>query len=110
MRQNDRVTNVDVAGHVKRVQEDGWSIIENAFDPPLADELHDDLDRLERDLAIKPAANVFEGTRTVRIYNLLVHGELYERIPVHESVLPVVEGVLDRGCLISSLSSIVIGP
>ena len=30
----------------------------------------------------------------MRIYNLLVHGELYERIPVHESVLPVVERVL----------------
>ena len=52
----------------------------------------------------------FEGTKTVRIYNLLVHGELYERVPVHANVLPVVEGVLDHGCLISSLSSIVIGP
>jgi ectoine hydroxylase-related dioxygenase (phytanoyl-CoA dioxygenase family) len=57
-----------------------------------------------------PATNAFEGTRTVRIYNLLVHGELYERIPVHESVLPVVERVLDRGCLVSSLSSISIDP
>jgi len=46
----------------------------------------------------------------VRIYNLLVHGELYQRIPVHENVLPIVEGVLDPGCLISSLSSISIGP
>ncbi len=46
----------------------------------------------------------------MRIYNLLAHGELYERIPVHPNVLPVVEGVLDRGCLVSSLSSIAIGP
>ena len=46
----------------------------------------------------------------MRIYNLLVHGALYERIPVHASVLPIVEGVLDAGCLISSLSSISIGP
>ena len=46
----------------------------------------------------------------MRIYNLLVHGELYQRIPVHENVLPIVEGVLDPGCLISSLSSISIGP
>ena len=57
-----------------------------------------------------PAGNDFEGTRTVRIYNLLAHGALYERVPVHENVLPIVEGVLDRGCLISSLSSIAIGP
>jgi ectoine hydroxylase-related dioxygenase (phytanoyl-CoA dioxygenase family) len=57
-----------------------------------------------------PSDNPFEGSRTVRIYNLLVHGELYQRIPVHENVLPVVEGVLDPGCLVSSLSSISIGP
>ena len=41
---------------------------------------------------------------------MLVHGELYQRVPVHPAVLPVVEGVLDRGCLISSLSSIAIDP
>src|SRR5262249_19054914 len=62
------------------------------------------------ELNIKPARNPFEGTSTLRIYNLLVHGELYERIPVHGNVLPIVEGVLDPGCLISSLSSIAICP
>jgi ectoine hydroxylase-related dioxygenase (phytanoyl-CoA dioxygenase family) len=46
----------------------------------------------------------------VRIYNLLAFGKLYEAIPVHDHVLPVVEGVLDRGCLVSSLSSISIDP
>ena len=59
---------------------------------------------------MKPARNVFEGAHTVRIYNLLAHGKEYERIPVHPNVLPVVEGVLDAGCLISSLSSIAIDP
>jgi ectoine hydroxylase-related dioxygenase (phytanoyl-CoA dioxygenase family) len=67
-----------------------------------------DLERLERELAIVPAKNRFEGTKTVRIYNLLVYGKLYERIPVHEHVLPIVERVLDPGCLVSSLSSIAI--
>ena len=57
-----------------------------------------------------PAGNDFEGARTVRIYNLLAHGALYEQVPVHENVLPIVEGVLDRGCLVSSLSSIAIDP
>ena len=46
----------------------------------------------------------------MRIYNLLAHGELFERVPVHPNVLPIVEGVLDPGCLVSSLSSIAIGP
>ncbi|MDP6981218.1 MAG: hypothetical protein QF570_21875 [Myxococcota bacterium] len=56
------------------------------------------------------ADNDFEGRRTVRIYNLLALGETFERVPVHEKVLPIVEGVLDRGCLVSSLSSVDIGP
>ena len=64
----------------------------------------------KRDLRVAPASNSFEGTQTLRIYNLLVHGPVWGQIPVHPEVLPIVEGVLDDGCLISSLSSIDIGP
>jgi ectoine hydroxylase-related dioxygenase (phytanoyl-CoA dioxygenase family) len=95
--------------HAAEIADTGYTIVRDAIEPDLVDALHDDLLRLERDLGIVPANNDFEGTRTVRIYNLLVHGELYQRIPVHENVLPVVELVLDRGCLVSSLSSIAIG-
>ena len=49
--------------------------------------LRDDLLRLERELGTLPASNDFEGRQTWRIYNLLVHGALYERIPVHANVL-----------------------
>ena len=88
---------------------DGYTIVEDAIDPALCDEIADDLLRLEHALGIVPADNSFEGNRTTRIYNLLVHGPLYERIPVHPNVLPIVEQVLDPGLLISSLSSISIG-
>jgi ectoine hydroxylase-related dioxygenase (phytanoyl-CoA dioxygenase family) len=57
-----------------------------------------------------PAKNPFEGASTVRIYNLLARGELYTRIPMQENILNIVEKVLDRGCLVSSLSSIAILP
>ena len=93
----------------ERVKADGWAIIENAISADLCDAIGDDLMRLEKELGITPAHNLFEGTRTTRIYNLLVHGPLYERIPVHPNVLPVVERVLDPGLLVSSLSSIAIG-
>src|SRR3954471_4936150 len=96
--------------HAARIAEVGYTIVEDAIEVDLVDALHDDLLRLERDLGIVPASNDFEGTKTVRIYNLLVHGALYERIPVHDSVLPIVERVLDHGCLVSSLSSIAIAP
>lgn len=101
---------VDVEGHLRRIEEDGYTIVPDVFDGETAATLIAELDRLERDLGIVPADNSFEGRSTVRIYNLLAHGEVFERIPVHPEVLPIVEGVLDRGCLVSSLSSIAIGP
>ena len=101
---------MDTDAHVKQVMEIGYTIVENAIEPELVSALDEDVQRLERELGVVPANNLFEGHKTLRIYNLLVHGKLYERIPVHERVLPIVEGVLDRGCLVSSLSSIAICP
>jgi ectoine hydroxylase-related dioxygenase (phytanoyl-CoA dioxygenase family) len=92
------------------MQRDGFTIVEGVMDGDLVAALRDDLERLERELAAQPAANLFEGLRTVRIYNLLVHGALYQQVAAHEAILPIVEGVLDAGCLVSSLSSIAIGP
>lgn len=97
-------------GHLERIERDGYTLVEKAIEPELVDALAEDLLRIEREAGIRPAPNDFEGHRTVRIYNLLVHGRLWERVPVHPEVLPLVEGVLDPGCLISSLSSISIGP
>jgi ectoine hydroxylase-related dioxygenase (phytanoyl-CoA dioxygenase family) len=94
----------------ERVEQEGWAVVQGAISPELCDAIYDDLLRLEHDLGVAPSDNVFEGTQTTRIYNLLVHGPLYERIPLHPNVLPIVEQVLDPGLLISSLSSIAIGP
>ena len=99
-----------IAEHVRNIEEKGYSILENAIEPDFVEALREELSKLERALDIETGKNPFEGSRTWRIYNLLVHGKLFERIPVHPRVLPVVERVLDAGCLISSLSSIAIGP
>jgi ectoine hydroxylase-related dioxygenase (phytanoyl-CoA dioxygenase family) len=100
----------DAEAHAARIAEDGYTIVEGAIEPDLADALAEDLSRLERELDVKPAENSFEGHHTLRVYNLLARGELYTRIPIHDNVLPVVDRVLDPGCLISSLSSIAILP
>ena len=104
------MTDAELEAHVARVARDGYTIVEDAIEVELIDALADDLLRLERELGAVPAQNIFEGTRTVRIYNLLARGPVYQRVPVHAAVLPIVERVLDRGCLVSSLSSIAIGP
>jgi ectoine hydroxylase-related dioxygenase (phytanoyl-CoA dioxygenase family) len=101
---------VDAAVHVKEVAEQGYTIVENAIEPDLVDALNDSLSRLERFFETKPSPNSFEGHNTLRIYNLLAYDDVWQRVPVHSNVLPIVDGVLDPGCLISSLSSINIGP
>jgi len=104
------LTTIDVETHVSRIADDGYTIIEDAIEPGLVDAIATDLLRLEHEYSVTPSDNSFEGSRTVRIYNLLAFGPLYEAIPVHPNVLPIVEGVLDPGCLVSSLSSISIMP
>lgn len=96
--------------HQARIDRDGYTILEGAIEPELVDALATDLVRLEELYEVVPSDNSFEGAKTVRIYNLLAFGKLYEAIPVHPEVLPVVERVLDPGCLVSSLSSISIDP
>lgn len=100
----------DLAAHVERLDRDGYTVVRDAFDASLAEQLDRDLDRLERELHIQVGGNGFEGRATTRVYNLLALGELYEQIPVHPVVLPLMHHLLGTGCLVSSLSAITIHP
>ncbi len=102
--------SVDVEAHVDEIDRIGYTIIEDAIDLELIDALSDVLVRLEGDMGTVPATNAFEGTHTIRIYNLLARDRIFEEIPAHTVILPICEGVLDPGLLVSSLSSIAIGP
>ena len=94
----------------KRLETDGYTIVDDAIDADLVAELAAKLRDLETFFAVEPARNSFEGAQTLRVYNLLALGRVWERVPVHANVLPLIEQVLDPGCLISSLSSITILP
>ncbi len=99
-----------IAEHIDRLDRDGYSIVRDAFDAQRVAALNADIDRLEAELRITPSSNSFEGEATTRVYNLLAHGALYEAIPVHPVVLALMVHLLGDGCLVSSLSSITIGP
>ena len=104
------VTDDELQIHLDRIAEGGCTVVRGVLDDTECATLLEDLARLEAELDVRPADNGFEGRSTLRVYNLLRHGRLWEQLPVHPRVLPVVEGVLDRGCLISSLSSVRIQP
>lgn len=101
---------LSVADHLAAIADNGYTVVESVLDGSECDALLADLERLERELGTRPARNDFEGTATTRVYNLLAHGPLWQSIPIHGAVLPIVEGVLDDGCLVSSLSSVAIAP
>ena len=108
---SDAVTVPDpLATYRTDLDRDGYAIVRDAFDADTAAALHADVERLERELGIGPGTNGFEGRSTHRVYNLLAHGELYRQIPVHPVVLPLMHHLLGDGPLVSSLSSITIGP
>ena len=94
----------------REIAESGYTVLEGVIAADRCDALVTDLERLERVLGTEPAGNSFEGARTLRVYNLLAHGPLWAELAVDPRVLPVVDEVLDPGCLMSSLSSIRIQP
>ncbi len=98
-----------LARALREIEERGYTVLEDAIEATLLDRVADEILRIEHDQRIVPASNDFEGDKTVRIYNLLAYGSPFEEMPIHSAVLPIIEGVLDDGCLISSLSSISIG-
>jgi ectoine hydroxylase-related dioxygenase (phytanoyl-CoA dioxygenase family) len=98
-----------LAKALHEIEDQGYTVLENAISEELLDELNEELLRIERDHEIVPSPNDFEGQKTVRIYNLLAYGSSFSQVPILPKLLPVIEGVLDDGCLISSVSSISIG-
>jgi len=104
------LTDADADRHAAEVDEQGYTIVEDAFDAAFASEVLEALDSLVEERGITPADNGFEGRSTYRLYNLLALGEVFQRIPTAPAVLPVVERVLDQECLLSTLSSIDIRP
>ncbi len=73
--------------------------------------LRDTIRRLERELHVEPKGTAAEGHATRRMYNLLAKDAgLPGDAAASTNVLPIVERVLDRGCLLSGMTAIDIGP
>ena len=113
-RPTDGVTGVsplpDLEAHINRIAEEGYTVLPDAIEPDLVDEIDEALLKLEHDLGTVPADNLFEGVRTMRVYNLLGTAPPSRRSPCTPTCCLWSRRVLDPGLLISSLSSIAIGP
>ena len=101
---------IDPTRHLAEIERQGYTVIPDVFDQERANAIIERLVEIETALSITPHDNSFEGAATLRIYNLLTHGALFEAIATDADVLAVVEGVIGTECLVSSASSIAIGP
>ncbi len=100
----------EIAKALSNFDRDGFVVFENVIEPELISELKEALLKTERDLNITGRDTDFEGRQTIRIYNLLAHGETYWKVPTHRAVLPFAEAVLDSELQLSSLSAITLCP
>jgi len=101
-------TNLEA--HIARIEADGYTIVEDAIEPELVGALLDTIRRLQRELHVRPRDTAAEGHATLRMYNLLAKDPVFQAMPVHPNVLPLAERLLDRGCLLSGMTAIDIGP
>jgi ectoine hydroxylase-related dioxygenase (phytanoyl-CoA dioxygenase family) len=96
--------------HLEQVTTLGYTVIEGVLAPDEADELGEDIHRLEAQLRTPAGRNEFEGKQTLRVHNLLARGPHFQKLALHPSTLPLMDLLLGPGCLLSLLGSIDIGP
>jgi ectoine hydroxylase-related dioxygenase (phytanoyl-CoA dioxygenase family) len=103
-------TEAAIQSHAAKIRDDGFTVIEGVASAALVEGLRQALERIEREYNLGLAKTSFEGFKTLRINNLLTYDKIFWEVPLHDYVLPVVERVLDRECLLSSFCSLVLGP
>lgn len=101
---------MDLSRHHDDLERDGYTVLERIIPDDVIDAMLADVRRLETARGSAPANNRFEGAQTTRTYNLLAHGEIWQQVPVEPHVLELVEAMLGRQCLVSSLASISLAP
>ena len=104
------LSEAEVASHADRIRADGYTVLERVVAPQLVEDLKQAVLRIEREHDLGLAKTSFEGFKTLRINNLLTYDDVFWEVPLHAAVLPVVEAVLDKECLLSSFCSLVLGP
>jgi ectoine hydroxylase-related dioxygenase (phytanoyl-CoA dioxygenase family) len=98
-----------LAHHVAKLQRDGYSIRCDALSGELCDELVATIDGMAETWG-RSLVQSFHGYRTVRYFDLLNGPDVFQRLPIHEHIFPVVQAVLGRDCLLSTYGTVAIGP
>lgn len=99
-------TAAEIKGYLEHIEEHGYVILPNILDKKLVSEIRQVWKSLIAELSISPSNTRFEGGKTLRLYNLLAHHPIFQKIPLHPSVLSIMEQILGQQLLLSSMTLI----
>ncbi len=104
------MTDTQTETRLAELERDGYTILERVIEKDLVERILSEIHRVEQLGASAPRGNALEGFHTLRTYNLLAKSPVFQEMPVHPAVLPLVERVLEPECLLSGMTSMNIGP
>ena len=97
--------------HLHAIESDGYVILRDVIDPELVSRILERVREIEQEtLADEETGTPVDGSSQLRTGGLLSLDPLFWDVPLHPEVLPVVEGVLDAGCQLTSFSAIDVKP
>jgi ectoine hydroxylase-related dioxygenase (phytanoyl-CoA dioxygenase family) len=104
------MTNDAIERAAAAIESDGYFIYADAISSALCDELVAGILRFETQGVEPQLRNPAHGYQTTRFHDLLNLGEIWQKLPVHQSILPVIRRVLGDDCLLNTYGSITINP
>lgn len=100
----------DKQRHIDEINAQGYSIAEGIIDADFADEIINEIKRLESISPPEIAPGEFVGYDTIRYFDLLNRAQIWERVAVHPPVIDVIRGVLGSDALLSTMGTAVLNP
>ncbi len=89
------LTEAEIKHHVGEIAEQGYSIVEDAFDADFARQLLEEFEHLER---IRPGGDIppapFVGFVTRRWFDVLNDGDIWQQVAVQPAIMSVLPHVL----------------
>jgi ectoine hydroxylase-related dioxygenase (phytanoyl-CoA dioxygenase family) len=99
-----------LAKHREQIDEQGYTIIQNAIDQDFVAEILAVLDKLEEEIGHAKGVDRFRGFKTVKVLNLIGRHEVFRRLALNEYSRHIVEHVLGPGFLLAETVSMDLAP
>lgn len=101
---------MDSESIVEHIHAHGYYILADAIETSLCDEMSAEIERLESEHVPRSLDNDFHGHLTTRFYDVLNLGDVWQKLPVHTTLLPVARGLLGDDCLLNTYGTSIINP